>query len=194
VDWIQISAISDILAAIGVIVSLIYVAQQLKRSDESARAASIRSVLDGWHERFSNPASQSVDFVDCFAHGLNSLEALNETDKRRFFYIMSEHVLHMQNIMQLHDRGLVSEEDHEAWLAFVASVLVTPGGSDIWKIIRVTIAPTVVRSIERFIETNPDLPSYLDLNPLMRTDGSATLDVQSDHQDTFNKSRFMPNT
>ena len=95
-NWDAIIAVSEVLGVVAVVVTLLYLARQVKRSDDTARAASIESVLVGFRDRIGSPAARDGGFADCMAHGLNSLEGLSDTDKRRFFYIVSEYVLHMQ--------------------------------------------------------------------------------------------------
>ena len=188
-DW---GALGEIFGAIGVIFSLLYLARQLRRSDDTARAVSIQSVLDGFRDRIGSPAARDGSFADCFAHGLNSLEELSDTDKRRFFYIVTEIVLHMQNVLQLYERKLVTKEDNEAWLAYTASLLMTPGGADVWKLSKITIAPTIARALDDFIEQHPDTPSYLDLNPLMRCDETQSTTVAGEQISSYHEARTSP--
>ena len=186
-DW---GAIGEIIGAFGVIFSLLYLARQLRRSDDTARAASIQSVLEGFRDRIGNAAARDGSFVDCFAIGMASLENLSETDRRRFFYIFSEHVLHMQNVFQLYEHKLVPKETKDAWLAYTASIIVTPGGAEVWKFSRITIEPRIAEVIDDFLARHPDTPSYLELNPLMRH-GEQTLSAVAEEQiSTYNAARL----
>ena len=91
--------------------------------------------------------------------------------------------------MQLYERKLLTKEDYEAWLAYTASLLMTPGGADTWKISKITIAPTVARAIDDFIEQHPDTPSYLDINPLMRCDETQSTTVADDQVRSYHEAR-----
>jgi hypothetical protein len=108
-NWDAIIAVSEVLGVVAVVVTLLYLARQVKRSDDAARAASVESVLGGFRDRIGSPAARDGSFADCMAHGLNSLESLSDTDKRRFFYIVSEYALHMQNVLQLYERKLLTK-------------------------------------------------------------------------------------
>ena len=185
-DW---GALGEILGAVGVILSLLYLARQLRRSDDTARAASIQSVLDGFRDRIGNAAARDGSFDDCLARGLNSLEDLTDTEKRRFFYIISEHVLHMQNVYQLYEHKLLPRETMESWLAYTVSLLMTPGGSEIWKLSRITIEANIARVLDEFMEQHPETPSYLELNPLMRCDGSASTSVAAQEMSSYFEAR-----
>ena len=59
--------------------------------------------------------------------------------------------LHLQNVMQLHDKSLLDSVDFEAWKLYVASTLITPGGKDAWKYNREFITPTIVTLLEKYL-------------------------------------------
>ena len=142
-NWDAIGAVGEILGALGVLLSLVYVATQTRDNTRSLQAASLQSVLDGPRDRFFLPHAQSAELQDIFTRGLNSLDKLDEKKKRRFVPLMLEQCLQMQNVMQLHERGLLSHDDDDAWLKYTASLLRTPGGAAIWHYLEAVITPTI---------------------------------------------------
>jgi len=172
-NWEAIGAIGEVVGALGVIVSLIYLATQIRRSDQTARAESIRSVLDGYRERSVVHSFTNPDVPDLFAKGLTDFDTLDASEKRRFFYLFAENIFQVQQAMELHQSGLLPKIDYEAWLYYTATLVQTPGGKKVWPHIAVTITPTIRDVIDRFLVANPETPSYIDLNPLLNFDEGA---------------------
>ncbi len=167
-NWDAIGAVGEILGALGVLVSLLYLATQIRDNTRNLRAASLQSVLDGTRDRFFLPLATSGETSEILARGLNALDNLDEAGRRRFFFLMFEQLFQMQQVMELHERGLIPKADYDAWLYYTASMVTTPGGTSIWPYIEATLTPSTVDLINNYLERNPDQPSYIQLNPLFR--------------------------
>jgi hypothetical protein len=123
--------VAEILGALAVLASLVYVATQIRDNTRSLEAASLQSVLDGPRDRSLLPMATNGETSDIFARGLNSFDDLDEGEKRRFCCIMVEHCFQIQQVMHLHERGLIPELDYEAWLIWTVSLVRTPGGASV---------------------------------------------------------------
>ena len=88
-NWEAIGAVGEIVGALGVIVSLIYLSTQIRRSDQTARAESIRSVLDGFRVLAAHSFA-NAEVADLFAKGLTDFTSLDATEKRRFLYLFAD--------------------------------------------------------------------------------------------------------
>ena len=85
---------------------------------------------------------------------------------------MCEQYFQMQQVMHLHERGLIPQVDYDAWLVYTASPARTPGGAAMWIHIAAVITPTISKLINEHLEQHPDLPSMIQLVPLFRHSGS----------------------
>ena len=169
----EISLAIQIVAALAVVGSLIFVGLQLRQSDRTLRANSLQSVLDGYRDRTFLPGITNAEVLDIYARGLNSMDLLDENEKHRFWFILLNEFLHMQHVWKLRELKMIEAVDYDAWLSFTASLVKTPGGSTLWPTAKAIITPTVCAVIERYLEHNPNQPSFIELNPLFKS-GKAT--------------------
>ena len=163
--------ISQIVAVLAVIASLIFVGVQVRQNRKATEIASLQSVLDGCRDRFFVPGYTDPNLLRMMAQGLSDLNGLSADDKRKFNFLLFDQCFQMQHVMQLHQHCTLPKIDFDAWLYYVASLFKCPGGRDMWPFITTTITPTVRDLIETFLEKNPAHPSYLELNPLFRIGG-----------------------
>lgn len=107
-NWNAIGAVAELLGATGVIVSLLYLATQLRQSNVLARRNAVQSTLASRVDvnRFlaSDPA-----ISDLYWRGLESPDDLNESEWRRFIIILSTIVRQFEAIHNDHSAGLLSD-------------------------------------------------------------------------------------
>ena len=93
-DWNAISAVAEVIAAIAVVMSLIYLAVQIKdntrhldRTVQATRTQSIYEICEGfdrWRDMVLLPGNADIWFK-----GINDLNSLDRTEKIRFNMIAS---------------------------------------------------------------------------------------------------------
>jgi hypothetical protein len=172
VNWDAIGAVGEILGAAGVLGSLVYLGIQIRENTRGLQVANLQSVLDGARDRYFLPMAAGGDTCEIFTKGLNSLDELDDGEKRRFFYLMLEQYFQMQQVMHLHERDLIPQVDYDAWLVYTASLTRTPGGAAMWPHIETVITPTIAKLINERLGQHPDEQSYIELVPLFRINGS----------------------
>ena len=172
-DWEIVAAVAELLGAIGVLLTLVYLALQIRDNTLSMQAVSLESVLEGPRDRYFLPMAKEPDLADIFARGLNSLDLLDEKETRRFFYLMYEQLFQMQQVMHLRERELIPQIDYDAWLDYTASLISTPGGAAMWVHCEKVITPTVSNLINNYVRDNPTTPSFIQRIPIFRTGDSA---------------------
>ena len=70
-NWEMLSAIGQVVAAIGVIPSLIYLAVQIREQNKERRRAGINILTAQWSELVKT-AQESRDFAEVFLRGMGS--------------------------------------------------------------------------------------------------------------------------
>jgi hypothetical protein len=157
--------IAEIAGGIAILVSLLYVGYQIRQSNRIASATALQAVLTGHAERNSIINLQHPEGEDATWRGYQSWNGLSVRDKRIFNNQMVVNILHVQNVIQFHEKGLVNDVDYKAWLTFIASIVVTPGGKEWWPSSKVMFTPTIVAVLDQFIADNPSTTSILDMAP-----------------------------
>ena len=82
-SWEMLSAIGQLVAAVGVIPSLIYLAIQIKEQNKERRRAGINVLTAQWSDLVRS-AQDSADFANVFLEGIRSFHDLDPAAKLRF--------------------------------------------------------------------------------------------------------------
>jgi hypothetical protein len=83
VNWEAISAIGQIVGALAVVISLIYLANQVRSNASETRLAAGRSTLDLLN-RFSQQTAEHADLAELRSRGFHDFESLEGVDRVRF--------------------------------------------------------------------------------------------------------------
>lgn len=132
-NWDAIGAGAEILAAIGVIVSLLYLAQQIRQST----VASIATINQGISDSFrgiNEVIANSPDLADILIRGSESLDQLSAPEALRFASAMTNffNIIEHQH-RQLVVSGRFDQATSSEMAAVVRKRLAFPGISEWWK-------------------------------------------------------------
>ena len=123
-NWDAIGAVGEILGALAVVGSLIYVGRQFRHSSTQA--------LHGiYQQTVSNFSANSQNAAVMFRGNQNPNDL---TDVERYHYTMLLHDMHnaVSLIWEQYERGLVNEEGKDRILNVAAFYNGTPGGRAFW--------------------------------------------------------------
>ena len=157
--------IAEIAGGIAIFVSLVYVGYQVRQSNRLASASALQTILDRFSDRSINTYLEHPETTGILARGHNGLDNLSLDEQQFFSSWQLREIFHMHNIMQLHTSGLLGDVDYQTWLSFTAAQVKTPGGHQVWNIQKISITPTIVDIIEKYIKENPQAPSFIELYP-----------------------------
>lgn len=162
----DLGSLGELIGAIATIATLIYLAVQIRANTRTTQASAIQFMLEGARERISMQGYVSPDLGEITAIGLSAYEELTDKQRIRFFWYLTEHVLQLQNVMNLRRQGMLAELDYRTWVNYVCSFVNTPGGKIAWEQCARAVSPDVRDVIENHLANNPDHPSLLELTPL----------------------------
>src|SRR3954465_6030137 len=82
-NWEMLSAIGQMVAAVAVILSLIYVAVQIRDQNKERRRAGINILTAQWSDLVKT-GQEGREFAEFFVRGMRSFQNLDAPDKLRF--------------------------------------------------------------------------------------------------------------
>jgi hypothetical protein len=147
VNWDALGAIAELLGAVGVIVTLAYLAVQIRRSNILAVAES---------HRYSNQVSaasilavaQDGDLARIFREGLVDRSGLTADDQTRFDMLLSSLIAALSaSIMDQMTLGIYGDDRISDQRFSLRLLLSTPGGAAWWNIHR----ESYPRALQRFV-------------------------------------------
>ncbi len=165
IDITTAANIAEIGGGIAILVSLLYVGYQIRQSNRIASAAALQSVLDGFSERQLRQYLEHPEVMPILVRGHHSEENLPRGEWSIFSTLINREIFQMQHVHQLWGHKLISEREYQAWLAYTAAHIKTPGGRANWDRMKDVYSPAIVECMEGYMEENPEVPSIIEVFP-----------------------------
>jgi hypothetical protein len=131
-NWDAIGALSELVGALAVVATLLYLAVQIRQNTTSVRAATFQSIM-GAATAFNETLSRDSDLMRVFTTGLTGLGALEREDAARFHFQLLSLVRRGENFHYQMELGLLEDEAWEGLRNSMLQLLGTPGARSWWK-------------------------------------------------------------
>ena len=127
-----VSTVAEIIAALGVIVSLLYLAKQLRAGSDIEEARAFESAINSWHQATGNLLIEGNREV--FLKGLADYESLSESETLHF-HALSAHLIDRLEIVLQFERLEITEKGHLVNMLgpFIKDLLSHPGFQKYWQ-------------------------------------------------------------
>ena len=133
-NWDALGAIGEIAGAVGVIVSLLYLAGQVRNNSRQVRHAAAQSVLDKLHSLITQLAF-TAGAGDIWSRGLSGLDALNDDEERtRFSSMLMQAFWAYEEVFHYRKAGLIEEWAWTHTRAPLDEFMRTPGFQQWWEL------------------------------------------------------------
>jgi hypothetical protein len=146
-NWEAVSAIGQIVGAVGVIISVIYLALQVRSNARQTRLASMRSMSDAFNQWLQSLA-ENAEFGDLYYRGMRDFESIPGADLPRFSALM-DHLFRIYEDMYY--QKLEGHLDPRVWRGFEApmrDIIAYPGAQAWWR----TRSHWFSREFQQFID------------------------------------------
>ncbi len=143
----DIAQVAEVVAAVGVIISLIYVGVGVKDNTAAVRAATVQSITNSSREVLVAVALDE-DFARIRQLGESDWTALTDAEAFRFFQFNRQNWLYFQNVWIQWTLGVA---DDRVWWSFervICSLVHQPGVWQEWPIHREVLDPEFVAVVE----------------------------------------------
>jgi len=127
----EIAEIAEVIAAVGVLVSLLYVGYEIKQNTVAVRSTAYQAIHDA-EDGFWSDLASDAGAARLWERGLDlGLEPLAGGDRERFTVVARRLIYLFQNVHYQNRKGVVDEELWAAWVASLDEFLAEPGFRDV---------------------------------------------------------------
>jgi len=131
-NWDAIGAVGEVVGAIGVIVTLAYLALQIRQSNRQEAMQGVQAAIEGFVSTYAGLTANETDAAN-FRSGLNNFDAMPRNDKSIFHSKMQLLAGRYYQVLSLYRNGVLL--DKELFLTsevVFLSILLSPGTQQWW--------------------------------------------------------------
>lgn len=130
-NWQAISALAETVAAVGVILSLIYVGVQVRQGTIEARVGVLRTIV---HElgRVHDSLAEHGDLADIAVRGFGDYDALSVVERARLSSYLAHLFKLFEQLYVLHAHGAIDAQDWRGFENAMAEIGAYPGVRKWW--------------------------------------------------------------
>src|SRR6516165_12793157 len=126
VDWNAISAISQVIGSLAVVLSVLYLALQVHQSTRVAKLATQDAAATALRD-VTKPLMENADLERIWRVGLEDIGALSLEERTRFFHAAYQFLKAFETIHFHYVYGLMDRELFESWHGLLRHYIVAPG-------------------------------------------------------------------
>lgn len=153
-NWEAIGAVSELIAAAGVIASMFYVGYRIRQNTVHSRAYTQRDILT----EITRDHLVGGDKAALYRKALSDFSLLNNDEKVEANAILITLINRFEATLRLHNTGLVDEALFRGHRAFILGHILTKGGKEWWSILKHGFSEDVTGYLDNAISENIDLP------------------------------------
>jgi hypothetical protein len=133
VNWDAIGASAEVIGVVTILLSLIYVAVQVRQSNKIAQGEAERDLHHHWMQGLESLVADKWT-TETFLRGLADFDSLTSVEKTRLSYKLIELNVVYAAMLELNERGMVSTKLTEQCGDVIFSYIMTPGGRRWWEL------------------------------------------------------------
>ena len=125
-NWEAISAIGQLVGALTVVISLIYLASEVRRNTRASQLAAMRSMSDAFN-RWVQQLTQHPHLTELYYRGIHDFESLEGAEIVRFSALMNQGFRNLEDSYYLQAEGQLEARVWHGWEAAVRDLIGYPG-------------------------------------------------------------------
>jgi len=178
-DIMELGAIGELVGGVAVIGSLVYLALQVRQSNQQAFRQNAIALNDsaqaGRRELTSMFVALSGDPELCHLvrHGLNDFGALAKDEKMRLNVFLSALVLNLSAPWSSEQLDLADRQAADRGIGVLVGFIKSPGGAQWWSEAKHFFLPALVRHVDQVATTESSPPPITELVSWYSPDDSA---------------------
>ena len=129
-NWDAIGAIGEVVGAVAVVVTLLYVARQIHQANAQTQARARYSFIDAYG-RMNSSITESKEVASIFRRGLAG-EEFDLDEHIQFFALLGQFLNTWSVLFDLYEDGLLPENQWSMVRKDIITMLSEPGGKKFW--------------------------------------------------------------
>ena len=170
-NWDALGAIGEIIGAIGVIATLIYLSIQVRSSNTASETSSRQVVTRDYRQILQ--IHLDTEHARVFREGLWDYPNMEYDRRVKFATLIANEALFFQGVFAQYEAGHLEQETYVGYLTWFACQVSTPGGTAWWdEIARALFLPRMISEIDQRIAEG-NLPDIRNTNQFGREENDA---------------------
>ena len=132
-NWEAINASAQLISSLGVMISLWYLAVQVRRSTTIARLTAQDAATTALRD-VTRPFAEIPEIGRLWRKGLEDFDSLANEDKARFYHFAFQFLKAMETIHFHYVDGVMEEQVWRGWINLYRHYLATPGLDHYWQL------------------------------------------------------------
>jgi hypothetical protein len=154
----EVTGVAEIVGAIAIVLSLIFVGLQIRQNTNQIEAASFQT---GLHFIQSvNDLTATPESADLIIRGMNDFEALSQIDKARFDSKLANLTNDFLVARQFYLQGSLSADEFAGFDRVMAQMLRAPGAAQWWAIVKRTFPQKYQDLFDDIVRRHPDVEPW----------------------------------
>ena len=151
-NWDAISAVAELFGAIAVVISLLYLARQLRQSARIEGAASFRSIMDGVREVTNH--MHAPQNLETLTRGYRSRRSLPPDEMMRFDHLIGSLLNQVEATHMTLEAQMYTEDAMANWVWFLRTrIFCFPGAREWWDEYKPGYEPASQAFIQRIVDS-----------------------------------------
>ena len=158
-NWEMLSAVGQVVAAIGVIPSLIYLGVQIRDQNKERRRAGINILTAQWSDLVKT-GQESREFAAFFLRGIRSFQSLDAPDKLRFSSFFTRYIRNCEGMFVYYRDGALEKALWDEVERTMNDYFAYPGVREWWNTRKHWLTDEFRGVVEAIIAKNPEPKLY----------------------------------
>ncbi|MDX1646917.1 MAG: hypothetical protein R3304_07220 [Longimicrobiales bacterium] len=127
-NWDAVGAVAEMVGAVGVIATLIYLAMQVRHNTRAVRAQTYDSFVSQFRN-WNEPMRAHEEMAERFHELMEDVESLSPREQRHAVHVLYDFTRLAENLLYQHREGMLSDAVWSGWENTFRAYLSAPGFS-----------------------------------------------------------------
>jgi len=154
VNWDAIGALGEIIGAIAVVASLIYLAGQIRTQNREARVSAMHDISVGFRDAINNFASEEVCAI--FIKANKDYDSLSDVEAQMLIVLMGQFFRAFEEAYIQYDEGRLDQRSWNAITKYYLKIISAPAMQTGWQLRRGFLDESFVE----FVDSHQEQETY----------------------------------